>query len=136
MNQVSVELHRLSGVKQNITSAYHPQANGLVERNNRTIQSSLLKTLRDEEDWVDALPGVFRTSAQKSTRYTPFFLLYGRQARLPIEDEIDPICSSSTNGNDVNVSVFESCEDTSCPEDIKQRLDSLRQLYTVVKDKV
>ncbi|KAK7502145.1 hypothetical protein BaRGS_00006509 [Batillaria attramentaria] len=139
VNQVSVELHRLIGVKQNITSAYHPQANGLVERNNRTIQSSLLKTLRDEEDWVGALPGVlfaFRTSVQKSTRYTPFFLLYGRQARLPVEDEINPICSSSTDGNDVNVSVFEGCEDTSCPEDIKQRLESLRQPYTVVKDKV
>lgn len=91
VNQVSSTLHSLTGVKQRITSAYHPQANGLTERNNRTIQSSLLRVLSvNQDEWVKALPGVlfaYRTSVQKSTGYTPFFLMYGRQAKLPIECE-------------------------------------------------
>ena len=89
VNSVSSELHRLIGTEQIVTSAYHPQANGLVERNNRTIQNSLLKVLNQKpEDWPDALPGVlfaYNTSRHKSTRYTPFFLLYGRDAVLSVQ---------------------------------------------------
>ena len=81
-----------------------------MERNNRTIQTALLKTLKDStEDWPNALPGVlfaYRTSVQKSTGYTPFFLLYGRNATLPIEVNIqctegqsdkNPLHSDGTN---------------------------------------
>ena len=32
LNAVSTKLHRLTGVHQRVTSAYHPQANGLVEK--------------------------------------------------------------------------------------------------------
>ena len=40
VNQVCDELHKLTGVEQRVTFAYHPQANGLVERQNR--QSKIL----------------------------------------------------------------------------------------------
>ena len=33
-NEVCKQLHELTGVEQRVTSAYHPQANGLVERQN------------------------------------------------------------------------------------------------------
>ena len=42
VNQVCDELHKLTGVEQRVTSAYHPQVNGLVERQNRTIRNSLV----------------------------------------------------------------------------------------------
>ena len=91
VNSVSAELHALTGVKQRLTSAYHPQSNGLAERNNRTIQNSLLKTLQEEhKEWVRALPGVlcaYNTAKQKSTGYSPHFLMYGRKARLLLEME-------------------------------------------------
>lgn len=45
VNEVSNQLHALTGVEQKITSAYHPQANGLVERQNRMIKNSLIKVL-------------------------------------------------------------------------------------------
>jgi len=66
VNRVSTVLHELTGVKQRITSAYHPQSNGLTERNNRTIQTGMLRVLSDAQDnWPRVLPGVlfaYRTS--------------------------------------------------------------------------
>lgn len=50
LNEVSKKLHRLTGTKQRITSAYHLQANGLVERQNKTIQGSLLKVLENNQE--------------------------------------------------------------------------------------
>lgn len=94
-NEVSMKLHLLTGTKQRITSAYHPQANGLVERQNRTIQGSLLKVLEnDQERWPDALQGIlfaFRTARNKSTGQTPFEMMHGRKAVLPIESQFFPV---------------------------------------------
>lgn len=42
-NNLAKELFRLTGTQYRVTSRYHPQANGLVERLNRTIKNSLLK---------------------------------------------------------------------------------------------
>ena len=46
------ELCRLTGVQCNLTSAYHPQSNGLDERFNQTLQRQLLKFIDTEQtDW-------------------------------------------------------------------------------------
>jgi len=88
VNKTSAELHRLTGTKQHITSAYHPQANGLVEGQNRTIKDSFIKSLEDRSNWVECLPAVlfsYRTSKHSSTKMTPFQIVYNRQAVLPVE---------------------------------------------------
>ena len=78
------ELCKLSGIKCNITSAYHPQSNGLDERFNQTLQRQLLKFVDSEpEQWdlyLDAILFSYRVSQQESTKYSPFFLVHGRQA--------------------------------------------------------
>jgi hypothetical protein len=129
VNQVSSTLHSLTGVKQRITSAYHPQANGLTERNNRTIQSSLLRVLSvNQDEWVKALPGVlfaYRTSVQKSTGYTPFFLMYGRQAKLPIECESLEV----TESDDTPAALILDEADDS---ELQARLKSITQLQTAI----
>ena len=65
-----------------MTSAYHPQSNGLVERLNQTIQSILLKVVNDHQNnWDELLDPVLfaiRTSRQKSTKYTPFEIMFNR----------------------------------------------------------
>ncbi|CAK9292568.1 unnamed protein product [Gordionus sp. m RMFG-2023] len=43
VNEMTTRLHKMTGTEQRICSAYHPQANGLTERNNRTIQNLMLK---------------------------------------------------------------------------------------------
>ena len=92
--QVNDELCRLMGVQCNITSAYHPQSNGLDERFNQTLQRQLLKFVNEEQtDWdlyLDAILFSYRTSRQDSTKMSPFYLVYGRQARLPLEMAVHP----------------------------------------------
>ena len=80
---------RLLGVKKINTSGYHPQTDGLVERFNLTLINMIAKSCDvkdrdwDDHDWDDHLPFAYRVSAQESTRESPFFLLYGRDARIP-----------------------------------------------------
>ncbi|XP_065675438.1 uncharacterized protein LOC136091655 [Hydra vulgaris] len=87
-NKVSENLFDLTGTCQRITSAYHPQANGLVERANRTIQGSMLKVLNGEQEkWPLSLDGIlfaFRTTRHKSTGVTPFQIMYAREPVLPL----------------------------------------------------
>ena len=76
------------------TTAYHPQTDGLVERFNRTLTAMLAKTVqRGGRDWDQHLPYVlfaYRASLQESTQESPFFLLYGRDPRLPNESVLSP----------------------------------------------
>ena len=83
------EICNVLGIKKSRTTAYHPQCDGLVERSNRTILSMLATTSHDHPfDWEDQLPKVcmaYNTSVHATTGYTPFYLMFGRQARLPID---------------------------------------------------
>ena len=89
VNGVTSELHRLTGIEQRVTSAYHPQSNGLVERQNRTIKNSLVKVLDENPSgWPFVVEGVLfahRVSKHSSTKFSPFKLLYNRDPVLPID---------------------------------------------------
>ena len=56
---------------------------------NQTVTKSLVKYINaDQDDWDEHLESVlfsYRTSVHATTKYTPFFLMYGREAVLPIQ---------------------------------------------------
>ena len=89
VNEVCKQLYELTGVEQRVTSAYHPQANGLVERQNRTIKNSLVKVFQDNHEmWPQINEGILfahRVSRHSSTKYSPFMLMYNREPVLPID---------------------------------------------------
>ena len=82
MNKVNDKLFRYFKTDHRISSAYHPQTNGLVEQYNQTLQQSLVKLVNQEQDnWDELLDGVlfaYRTSVQMSTKMSPFELMYCR----------------------------------------------------------
>jgi transposase InsO family protein len=83
VNNLNKELFRLTGTDHRVSSAYHPQTNGLVERFNQTIQRALVKLVRKEQDdwdmYIDGVLFAYRTSTQKSTKATPFELMFLRK---------------------------------------------------------
>ena len=75
-------------IKHKLSSPYHSQTNGLVERFNRTLCESLAKVSEKENQWNEHIGSVlfgYRTIKQRTTKHTPFYLTYGREATLPID---------------------------------------------------
>ena len=87
-----IELANRYGIKRIMVSAYHPQANGMIERGHKPIVDALSKMTNGGLDkWVDNLHAVLwadRTTVRRSTGHTPFYLNCGNEAVLPIELEI------------------------------------------------
>ncbi|XP_019196318.1 PREDICTED: uncharacterized protein LOC109190299 [Ipomoea nil] len=77
------------GTKAIKSSVAYPQGNGQVENANRTILDGLKKKLYSAgRNWADELPYIlwaYRTTPREATKETPFALVYGAEARLPIE---------------------------------------------------
>ena len=91
----------MTGTEQRVTSAYHPQSNGLCERQNRTIKDSLVKILEEnQKEWPNVIQGVLfahRVSVHYSTKFSPFFLLYNRHPTLPIDIQYNLVKESYDN---------------------------------------
>ena len=91
-NELVDKLLQKLQVKHHLSTPYHPKTNGLVERFNKTLCESLAKTLLELTEWDLFIPSVlfaYRTTKQATTNTTPFYLTYGREAKLPIEDSMD-----------------------------------------------
>ena len=80
---------KLLNIHKSHTTPYHPQGDGLVERFNRTLLDMLSTTVQSHPlDWEDHIRKVcmaYNTSVQATTGYSPFYLMFGRNARLPVD---------------------------------------------------
>ena len=89
------ELFEKYQVKHHLSTPYHPQTNGLVEKLNRTLCDAIGKLVQlYEKEWDIYVPSVlfaYRTMKQSSTKFTPFYLTYGRQAITPLDLKLTPI---------------------------------------------
>jgi len=98
-SKIIAELCSLMGVKKIRTTPHHPQTNGQVERAHQTLQRMIGKLERDQkEDWPAHLSDlVFAYNCTRSaiTGYSPYYLMFGRRPRLPV-DFYFPTCQSYT----------------------------------------
>ena len=96
LNEAIKELTKLFQINHWKTISYHPQTNGLAERVNQTLVRILRKTVMDSKrDWDSKLTAAlwaYRTTYKVTTWMTPFALMYGVEAILPIEFEIPSLC--------------------------------------------
>ena len=88
-SELIAELLKLSGVQKSRTTAYHPMGNGETERFNRTLGSMLRSLpLKTKEHWpeqIQSLTFAYNATVHETTGYAPFFLMFGRVPRLPVD---------------------------------------------------
>ncbi|MCO5595910.1 hypothetical protein L7F22_049961 [Adiantum nelumboides] len=79
-------------IKHVHSTPYYPQCNGLVEKTSGVLCKIITKHVRDRpQDWdkhLTAALWAYRTSFKVSTQFTPYHLVYGQEALLPIEVEL------------------------------------------------
>lgn len=80
------ELSKTLGFKHCMTTAYHPQCNGLVERFHRQLKTAIM--CHADNTWSEALPLVLlgiRSSFKEDLQASSAELVYGEPLRLPGE---------------------------------------------------
>lgn len=81
------ELAKVMGIKLRLSSAFHPETDGLCERANRTV----IQLLRNDSNlkannWTDNLTAVemaVNNYQQSSTQQSPYYSNYGMHIKLP-----------------------------------------------------
>eukprot|EP00253_Pinus_taeda_P036248 PITA_36248 len=82
-------------IKHRNSTPYHPQANGKVEVTNRALEGILTKVVSsNRKDWADHLveaTWAYNTTWKTTTGFTPYELVYRKNALLSIEFEYNTL---------------------------------------------
>ena len=98
MGHVITHLCELYGVQKLRTSPYHAQTNGQVEHMNQTIIHMISKLEEDRKAcWSEHLPELllaYNATRSAVTGYSPYYLLFGRRPRIPVDYLFSTLCDS------------------------------------------
>ena len=82
------------GIKQRLSTVFHPQKDGQTKRQDSTIEAYLRAFVNFEQnDWAKLLLMVkfaYNNAKNASTGHTPFELNYGYHPRMLYEEDVDP----------------------------------------------
>jgi transposase InsO family protein len=95
------EVMTLMHVTQLRTSVYHPSCNGRAERIHRTLHEMMAKLVADnQKDWTKVLPMcvfAYNVTRSEATGFSPYFLIFGRQAICPLDVMLETPQSDTTS---------------------------------------
>lgn len=94
LSQIFKDTCKLLKIEKIQTTAYHPESNGALEKSHRTLAEYLKNFINeDQSNWDEWLPYAmftYNTTPHSATKFTPYELLYGRQAELPTSLNLPP----------------------------------------------
>jgi hypothetical protein len=98
------------GIHHKATTAYHPQANGMVERFHRQLKASLRARL-EHQDWLEQLPWVLlglQAAPKEESALSSAEMVYGTPLTLPGEfvEAVEPPPPSFLQSLRESMSVF------------------------------
>lgn len=115
-------LHRLTGIKLKMSTAFHPETDGSSERTNKTVNQALRYFVdRHQNGWVNALPRVrfnLMSTINASTGYSRFHLHLGRTPKL-----LPPLTVENVRKTRMDF-----------PTDVTNALESIMALKTDIAD--
>ena len=98
VSAVFQKLMKLHGVIKLFTSAYHPQGNGIAEAFMKVLGNSLSTLVnKHQSDWdkyCEQIALAYRATPHPSTGETPFYLMHGRDLKLPMERMVEELTTS------------------------------------------
>jgi Integrase core domain len=107
MNSVFQNVSKLLQIEHLTATAYHPQTIGSLERNHKVLNEFLREYVNEEKDnwdeFVKFYEFAYNTTPHTIHNYTPFELVFARQAFLPIDmrnDRIDPVYNIEDYANE------------------------------------
>ena len=87
---LAAHIYKALRIHRVVTTAYHPQSNGMIERFHSTLKTTLkLWSNEVPEEWDILLPFAifaYNTSYHTTLQEVPHFLCHGYDARLPIDE--------------------------------------------------
>ena len=87
---LAAHIYKALRIQRIVTTAYHPQSNGMIERFHSTLKTTLkLWSNEIHEEWDILLPFAifaYNTSYHTTLQEVPHFLCHGYDARLPIDE--------------------------------------------------
>jgi hypothetical protein len=122
------------GIKFLNSSPYFAQANGQAESSNKTLVKLIKKKIEDNPNiWYEVLSKALwahRISRHWATKVTPFEIVYGQEAILPIEVNLGAYRLAKQN--DLNVDTYHALMMNNIDEVTDKRLEVLE---AIEKDK-
>jgi len=113
------------GIAVDPSSVEHPQTNGQAEVANKIIVKGLKRRISTAKtSWPEELPRIiwaYHTTPQSTTHETPFSMVYGTDALLPIE--LDYRTTEQTRNEEQEVDIL----------DIKANLDVLEEVRELAR---
>ncbi|GFN88263.1 reverse transcriptase [Plakobranchus ocellatus] len=89
MSNLLAEFNSLCDIKHFVSTPYHPQTNGIVERFHSTLKSMIRKLSHESpSEWSRFVPAAlfaYRGQVHSSTGFSHFYLLFGRAPRGPMQ---------------------------------------------------
>jgi len=136
MASLTKALCEIFSIKMSHTSPYHPQTNSTVERMNSYLEQSLRAYCdTDHSNWPDVLPGILMayrcTPATQSTDYAPYYLVFGRDMRRPIDVNLAPKNNMSTSAKNSLNKFLDNLKvsRTIAKENMQRRKEYSKQLH-------
>ena len=97
-DHVITHLCELYGMQKLRTLPYHAQTNGQIERMNQMIICMISKLEEDRKAcWSEHLPELllaYNTTRSTVTGYSPYYMLFGRRPRIPVDYLFPTLCDS------------------------------------------